>query len=403
MARKRVVEYIRGLLQKGYDISTIKNTMVKYGYTEKDINEAINDVYNPTVRHEIHLGKTTLAAIFMIIISVAGIASFFYFSPPKAPAKLLDLSLEPIKTEVTAGESISFIQELSNKGSSSRFDVVVRQEIVDPKTFEVVTFKSETRAIETFTTTPTQIIIPEDTPAGSYILRVIVEYDGAKAPATLPIKVIQTKKESCFDGIKNQDEAEIDCGGICKECNEVVIDCNDNNPCTEDIEENGKCLNERIVPCCGNEICETGEGCETDCPKKDTTVEANPETLDGIKDLARTDPEKAAQLCGELEVPDIKDTCLSNIGEVQKSMEYCETISSTKIKDSCRSNIAKSIGDKTLCSEIKGDGIRDSCYANFFVPPNKDYSVCELITNKDLRASCHSLRQLDELHKGIQQ
>ena len=61
-------------------------------------------------------------------------------SPPKAPAKLLDLTLEPIKTEVNAGEGISFIQQLANKGSSSRFDVAVRQEILDPRTLEVIAF-----------------------------------------------------------------------------------------------------------------------------------------------------------------------------------------------------------------------------------------------------------------------
>ena len=403
MVKKSVIDYIRGLLQKGYDISTIRNTMLKYGYQNKDIDEAVRELYNPTIRHEIHFSKTAFIGIFLIAISVIGISMFFYLSPPKAPAKLLDLTLEPIKTEANAGESISFIQQLANKGSSNRFDVVVRQEILDPRTFEVITFKSETRAIETFTTTSTQMVIPKDTKPGNYILRVIVEYDGNREPATLPIKVTSSKKESCLDVIKNQNEAEIDCGGVCKPCGRETISCNDNNPCTQDTEDNGKCFNNPITPCCGNGICETGEACAADCPKKETSPAITPETLEGIKDLARSDPGKASQLCNELEVPDIKDTCISNIGEVQENKEYCSSIASQKIKDSCYSNIAKSTDDKSLCTEISGDGIRDSCYANFFVPPNKDYSVCEFVTNKELRASCNTLRQLDELHKGIQQ
>src|SRR3989338_8537477 len=123
MVKKSVIEYIRGLLQKGYDVSTIRNTMLKYGYSNKDIDEAVNEIYNPTIRHEIHLGKTTLLAIIFIVLSVTGTISFFYYSPPQAPAKLLDLSLKPVKTSVEAGQSISFIQELSNQGSSKRFDV----------------------------------------------------------------------------------------------------------------------------------------------------------------------------------------------------------------------------------------------------------------------------------------
>ena len=218
MARKKVVDYIRGLLQKGYDISTIRNTMLKYGYSGKDIDEAVNEVYSPTIRHEIHLGKTTIFALIFIVLSVAGITMFFYYNPPQAPAKLLDLSLKPVKTNVEAGQIISFIQELSNQGSSERFDVVVRQEVLDSMTFKIVTYKSESRAIETFTTTPVEIIIPEDTPAGDYILRVIVEYDNKKAPATLPVKVSSAKKAGCFDGIKNQDEENVDCGGVCKPC-----------------------------------------------------------------------------------------------------------------------------------------------------------------------------------------
>src|SRR3989344_7299832 len=112
MVKKSVIEYIRGLLQKGYDISTIRNTMLKYGYQNTDIDGALREIYNPTIRHEIHFSKTAFIGIFLIAISVIGISMFFYLSPPKAPSKLLDLSLEPVKTEANAGESISLIQQL---------------------------------------------------------------------------------------------------------------------------------------------------------------------------------------------------------------------------------------------------------------------------------------------------
>ena len=119
--------------------------------------------------------------------------------------------------------------------------------------------------------------------------------------------------------------------------------------------------------------------------------------MDEIKEIAKTDPNKASQQCNQIDVPDLKDTCISNIAEVQLDKSYCIKIDSTKIKDSCYSSIARSINDNSVCREILSDGIRDSCYSYFFVPPNKDYSVCERLTNKDLQQSCDRLRQLFEL------
>ena len=118
MVKKSVVEYLQSMLQKGYDISTIRNEMLKYGYTDKDIDDAINKIYNPTIRHEIHLSKATIMVIVFVVLSLIGAGSFFYFiSTPRAPNKLLDLNLEPVTTTVKPGESIIFVKELSNLGS----------------------------------------------------------------------------------------------------------------------------------------------------------------------------------------------------------------------------------------------------------------------------------------------
>ena len=399
MVRKKVVDYIRGLLQKGYDISTIRNTMLKYGYSNKDIDEAVNEIYNPTIRHEIHLGKTTILAIIFIVLSVTGTMVFFYYKPPKAPSKLLDLSLKPVKTNVEAGQSIAFIQELSNQGSSERFDVVVRQEVLDSRTFKIVTYKSESRAIETFTTTPAEIVIPEDTPAGDYVLRVIVEYDSKKAPATLPIKILSTRKASCFDGIKNQNEEDIDCGGICRQCEIQLPECDDKNPCTEDILEDEKCVNKQVEPCCGNSICEfeeTEEICSTDCK---TIEEISTSTLDEIKEISRANPSKALQECSKIEIPDLRDTCISNIGEAQKDIEYCIRIQDERIKDLCYANLAKLNNDNLVCQHISSDARRDSCYLTFMLD-NDDYSVCDKITDKTHKYSCESLKQLHQISQG---
>ena len=405
MVKKSVINYVRGLIQKGYDVSTIKSNMLKYGYTSNEIDEAIRYVYNPTVRHEIHLSKATIFVVIFVVISLLGAAGFYFFSQPKAPSKLLDVNLEPVSTSVQAGNEIVFLKEISNLGSSQRYDVELRQELLEPKSGKVVTQKAETRAVETTGSSQTQLLVPKDTKPGDYILRVIAEYDGKRAVATLPVKIIassqQGQKETCFDGIKNQNEQGIDCGGTCSQCaQQQPKGCDDNDFCTTDSMENGKCVNKAIVPCCGNFICEEQEICKMDCEQIDQNFELiSTETLNEIKETAKTNPSVALQQCSKMQVPDLKDTCISNIAEIQKNTNYCNQIKSQRIKDLCFSNIAEQTKNNALCSEIKTDTRRDSCYAFFFVPANMDFTVCSKLINEQVRQSCEQLKQLYDLDK----
>lgn len=384
MVKKGVVNYIKSQLQKGYNISTIRDVMLKYGYTNKDVNEAINEVYHPTIRHEIHLGPTTVFVIIFAIVAVIG-ATLFVFYPPKGPTKLLDLNLEPVTTTVAPGEKIDYVKELSNLGSSKRYDVVIVQEIIEPKTFKPVTEKTETMAIETFGAKRSQFLVPAETKPGDYILRVIVEYDNKKAVATLPIKVTASSKK---EELKEK----------------ILTECDDSNPCTSDVIENGACTNKPIVPCCGNNACEENEqqNCPADCKKSEPIAEVpSPEIVEEIRELAKLNPSKALQQCNQIDVPDLKDSCISKIGEVQRNKEYCTQIKNTRTKDLCYLNIAKTANNNAICESISTDGIKDQCYMTF-VLDNKDYSVCNKLINKQLRQSCDYLRQLHELNKENQ-
>ncbi len=408
MAKKSLADYIKGLVQKGYDASSIRNFLLKYGYTSNEIDDALNSTFKQTIRHEIHLSHTTVFVIIFVFLSLLGTVSFFYYSPSTAPTKLLDLNLEPVATTVEPGQDIIFLKELSNLGSSKRYDVVIRQELIDGKTNKIVTQKIETRAIETFGSTQTRIQVPKDAKTGDYTLRAMVEYDSKKAVATLPIKVVAfAPKESCFDRIKNQNEENVDCGGVCRPCQVQNTECDDGNPCTIDIIENSACAHNPIVPCCGNKICEGGEdfnSCQNDCKKGTAPPNANPAapaSIDEIKELAKTNPGSALSQCSQIEVPDLKDECTSNIGEAQHSESYCVQISNARIKDLCYSNVAKLKNDNNLCNYISIDSRRDSCYMTF-VLDNKDYSVCDRITQTQLKQSCESLRQLNELNQQNQ-
>ena len=381
MVKKKVVDYVRAQLQKGYNISAIRDVMLKYGYSNKDIDDAVNEAYHPTIRHEIHLSHVTILVLIIISVSLIGTALFIFY-PSKSPVKLLDLNLEPITTTVTPGESITFLKQLSNLGSSKRYDVVIKQELIDSKSFKTVTEKTETRAIETFGSTQTTMQVPQDTKIGDYILRVIIEYEDKKAIATLPVKVTSAKTGITTGTSSTKTQ---------------ITDCNDNNPCTNDAIENNACVSKPIVPCCGNSICEENEdkNCAADCKQVSSSGTGS---LEDIKELAKSNPDKALQQCSQIEVPDLKDECISNIGEVQRNKNYCSKIIDARTKDLCYSNIAKSANDNSLCQQISTEGIKDSCYMTF-VLDNKDYSVCDKLINKALRQSCESLRQLHQLNE----
>jgi len=70
---------------------------------------------------------------------------------------------------------------------------------------------------------------------------------------------------TCSDGIKNQNETGIDCGGVCPPCFEPECtnnsECNDNNPCTNDVCSSGKCVNTNKIndtSCGEGMVCQNG-------------------------------------------------------------------------------------------------------------------------------------------------
>src|SRR3989338_3977828 len=190
MANKRLVYYIQEQIRRGFDVNTIKNYLLRYGYSPADVDEAIKYIHSPEVRHIIHFSPATLigiAAIFIVMI-VAVFAGVKYM-PSKTPETLLDLNLESVKTIVAAGNEIAFISELDNLGAAKRYDASLRYEVISLKTNDVITFKEETRAIETKGSKQVTIEIPPGAEAGDYILRAIATYNGQRAVATLPVKI----------------------------------------------------------------------------------------------------------------------------------------------------------------------------------------------------------------------
>ena len=420
MPDPRLIAYIQSQLQKGYDISSIRNSLINYGYAPSTVEEAISASYQ-TIKHEHSITTSTLLVFGAVLLGIfLTVFTFIYFSPftlftSKADKQLLDINLEEIRTEVKPGEQIIFLKEISNLGADRRYDITVKHELFDSKN-NLVYSKEETVAVETRSTSQTKLQLPSTIKPGKYTLRSTALYSNKKAFASLPITILSPSQEyklpSCDDGIKNQGETGVDCGGPCKSCLEIVEgecpgSCDDKNDCTIDScseSTSFQCVHDKIAFCCGNNECEEDEtiaNCPNDCQiafeEPDLSIF---ERLENIKNTAASNPDKASAQCSKIESATYKDDCYSNIGKVTRNTAYCDLIRSDRTKDDCFSEVAKASNQNTLCERITLDTRRDSCYMNFVLAG--DYSVCDKIVDSYLKDSCNALKQNAELQSQAQ-
>lgn len=358
MANDRLEAYVRQQISAGYSAQAVKQALVRHGYSPGEVDQALSSIYNPSVKHVIHFSPTTLIGIAVVFIGIVSIGFLFMsFFSNTAPEQLLDLSLEPVETTVTAGSDAVFISEVSNMGSSNRYDIYLKYEVINSQS-QIVTSKQETRAVETIGSKQARIQIPDDARPGSYTLRAIATYNDQRAVATLPVRV--TAAESTAPII---------------EPDPVVpdpIDPIEEDPVAPIIEE-------------PKEVTETSSSRSTF------------EVLEEVERIARSDKNQAERLCTELELQTSKDLCFNKLSEVLKDRTYCKKIADERTGDICLSNIAKLTKQSGICEEISKDNRKDSCYMNFIIE-DKDYTVCIKVTNQYLRQSCESLRQLSELN-----
>ncbi len=399
MADKYLVSFIRNALLRGADANRVQIELLRKGYQQQQIDAAMKEAEHLEVRHILQLSPAVIGLLIALLTAAAGFGYFIFSNgaPSKATA-LLDVNLEPIKASAAPGEELIVLKELTNMGSAKGYDVELRTELVDPKTGAVLSSKTETRAIETVGSTQTRIGIPLTVQPGEYIIRTIAEYSGKRAVASLRVAVVQ--EQQAPDNTKLNGSAGGDGQNAPKETQTVVQqECNDFNACTSDSFREGACNFSPITPCCGNGQCEQGEQCAADCPAQLTAQETpglrGSSTLDSIKLMATSNPEKAMRECARQEIPDYRDSCFSNVAKVSKNTQHCLPVVNERIKDVCFAEVAKVSLDSSACGSIAKEDRRDSCYLTF-VLDYKDYSVCGSIINENLRQSCNALRELEQ-------
>lgn len=399
MVKKELIDFVNENLKKGYDTNTIKSHLLGIGYNTKDIDAAINKAYSgKPLSHAPEFSKTTIIAIACILLALILVAyvSYYLITQPKESAKPLYLKTEAVTKSVKPGGEFQFKVEISGQNGGA---VKLKHELMDMSD-RLIAQKEEQQTGGLKTTSMT---IPKNTKQGNYVLKTTASYDGKEKTAKLSFEVYGGEEESCSDGIRNQGEKGVDCGGPCKECascsdgirnqgedgvdcggpcepcKEECNECSDGNKCTQDLcnaATNYQCVFKEITPCCGNNKCEPSESyisCPADCEaeQQEEEKQSAKDIIEEVKSLSKTDTNKAGMLCDSLE----KD----------------------KDKDRCFSEIAKGTNSSTFCNYINSDSKKDTCYMNFAM--DGDYTVCDKVTNPYLKKSCESLRYISEIEQ----
>jgi hypothetical protein len=384
MPNKKLVGYIQEQLKAGYNLNLIRNYLIKYGYTYKDIDEALQEVYHPEVKHVVHhISKTTLIAVAIIgLIVVLLIPTIYhYISGSSTPKQLLDLRTSSLKNEVYPGEKLEFNIELSNAGRSKRYDVLVRSEIIGTDIF-----KEETIAVETTTSKTSYVQLPDDIALRKYTLKTTASYADKKAFSTFGFTVSKqtgSNQQSCNE--------QWSCGAwqpaVCPSSGQQTRTCTDTNRCGTNYDKPG------ISQSCTYEQEPTQDVRQpVQQPNSGMTIW---QQLDAIKEKAKTDPNGAKRDCSKMAVDSHKDECYSNVAAITLDISLCEEISGERAKDTCFGEIAKLTADSEICERIFKTTRKDSCYMNFV--NNKDYTVCEKIDNSYLKEACFALRDMPDI------
>jgi len=402
MASKKLKNYIKDLISKGYDVNTIKYQLMKSGYTARQVKEAISQSYGQKEKHIISFSPKIMIIILSVFLGLIAVSAVFFFMIKEKPsAQMLDISLQAIVSTANQGDEISFTANIESPGAKKSQDISLKYELISKKTNQVAAFKEETKAIEGSASLRKDLKIPSETLPGDYILRAIAAYEGKRAVATLPVKI-------------GKAEAEV------KECEtDSYLDCGDGISITEYNCVNGKkVLSDEQCP--GKECplkpdkpCEEAEWeIYPDCRWNTKLCYQEPvqpgqidiaslssyEALEEVKQLAKQNPKEAAVYCPQFRFQTSKDVCYEYVGEESTDTKYCEMIQDERTKDICYANVARKKFMPKLCENIKKDNRRDSCYMSFVIEDKRDFSVCDKVVNEYLKQSCNSLKQLNEIN-----
>ncbi|MGM5487596.1 MAG: hypothetical protein ACQESG_01475 [Nanobdellota archaeon] len=403
MVQNQLVMYIQSLVNQGYQYTDIRTYLINSGWPPGYVDQAMQYVQFPQPVSR-GIPKVFLVLGGVVVILIAAVPFLFISDSLE---QLLDYRVKVLEKRLEKQDDLIFSNTLTNMGTASRYDVFLMYSIKDLETGEVVDTWKESKAVTTVAEFETRRSI-SSLHEGKYELDVMITYGGGNATASDTFRVVTTEsctdgvmnqdetgidcggvcspcdkckdgirnqgevgidcggpcdpcKETCSDSVKNQDEVGVDCGGSCPPCKDTCGDCDDDLACTKDICIEGECYHKDIVPCCGNGVCEDGETpktCSLDCKSEELTSR------------------EISQRVGELDDQD-------------EAGEFCNSIDNSYKRDFCFRSLAHDTGNKHFCSYVESISVSDFCYLKFGT--NGDAEACTHIQNRHMKTSCESL------------
>lgn len=337
------------------------------------------------VNHE----KSVFSKLIILLLTVGVlVAGVFFFAPglTKEKQPLLDVQATADKFSYAPGEEAGFDLEITNMGSAARFDITLIYRILDKNDNSVIS-KEETVAISTSTSYHKAVTLPTSIKPGNYVLKVFANYGGKVATTSFSFEVAEstgvvTVQPSCDDGIKNQNELGIDCGGKCGgywydgSCHSGPKTSNGATTTKPGCADKIKNQDETEIDCggvCGGYWYDGGCHASSKPASIQTLTPTFASIMMDARTTAKTNPEEAKNICIGLEKIDEKDKCLKLVGQITLKQEYCEL--------------------------IENPDYRDECYYPFFM--QGDYSVCEKLTDPQSKKACEQMRELSDVRSQI--
>lgn len=335
------IEYVRKLRGQGYSDEVIRSQLIGAGHDPASVDSVLRVSAG---------GSKKLLFVFFGVLVVLAIAIVFLLYILVPPASLLSLDIySPGKYSVGSSALISGHIDLV-QGRAVQVKLVYQIVGVDGS---LVARKEESLLVDRSVDVGAQLLIPNSTVPGQYTATISMSYDDKSVSRSASIDL-----RSLLD----KDVEVVDC----------PYPCDDFNKCTVDKCVNGRCVYEVVLPCCGNDLCETGENvlnCAEDCKAAITPSSKPGDIINQARDSAKVNVDRAASLCA--------------------------TISVSSSADDCYYVVAEQSGNSAVCGVISGVSKRDDCYVMFML--KDDYSVCGKISNKYLRANCESYARLKSM------
>jgi len=355
MVQQSVIEYVRRLLKQGYDVGAIRTALLNAGYSPYDVDKAIQLAGGSERRV-----STKLLVIIFVVLLVLGLGVFFVLKLMQPAPVVLTFSLSLFSTEVSPGQDVIVnvdIQNPSGRETSGLIDFVVNGPGGQ------VASRTESFSLATRTSVPVSISLPSSAPPGSYVIKATLSYDDKSSSQPAIFEVVERAPDVTFPTSVLEERDEVEARELQQTC---PGGCDDLSFCTKDECVQGSCINEPIVPCCGNTKCEPGEtedSCLLDCAERSIGPD---EIREQAKEIA--------------------------VSSVPGAIETCDSLAQRSYIDSCLSDVSGVSNSKEPCALIVDDDVRDSCYITFAY--QNDFTVCPLLTNRYMKNSCISLAEI---------